>query len=476
MYKRISMIVCFVLLLMAGCSGTKDATKQKAGTIDKTPPSQKVHENKNEDTLATYSDFEKIKAYTIPKTLEDLMKMPPGLLSKDVPYEKETSQVWGNFDMGDYKDATVEKLKALTAETDDVETIFKGMLYYLGSNSYPQSIETLRDYKGGLYEPYLPDPNDIKTNSNHPSTPSKALILLDASSSMLLNVDGKQKMKIAKTAVGRFASTIGQQNEISLYVYGHKGTQADEDKILSCSSIEEVYPLQHYDAKRFSNAVEGIQAKGWTPLAGAIKTAREKTAAIDGSITLYIVSDGAETCGGDPVKEAKKFAEENNHRKVNIIGFDVDQKSESQLKKVAKAGNGEYIPANTSDDLDHSITKKWVPSIYDVMEKHNSLLKNWGRTWTNLTERSALADRILYASYNEKDRLSQAIDLMSSNNLLSNEKLEQLRKLVGDHQQNVVEEMKKLAQSKNEEEDRELAKIRKKVEEWGKRMEKLRKK
>ncbi|MGE8205990.1 vWA domain-containing protein [Heyndrickxia sp. NPDC080065] len=474
MYKRISVIVCFALLLMTGCSGTQDVTKQKEEKVDKTSPNRKVNENKNESTQAVNIDFEKIKAYISPNTLDDLTKMPPGLLSKDVPYEKETSQVWGNFDMSDYQGAMVEKLRALTAETDDVDTIYKGLLYYLGSNSYSQSIERLRDYKGGLYEPYLPEPSDIKTNRKNPSSPGKALILLDASSSMLLNVDGKQKMKIAKTAVGRFASTIGQENEISLYVYGHKGTQADKDKILSCSSIEEVYPLQHYDANRFSDAVEGIQAKGWTPLAGAIKTVREKTASMDGSITLYIVSDGAETCGGDPIKEAKRFAEENNHRKVNIIGFDVDQKSESQLKKVAKAGNGDYISANTTNELDNSITKKWVPSIFDVMEKHNSLLNNWGKTWTNLTERSALADRILYASYNEKSRLSQAIGLMQSNNLLSNEKLEQLSKLVEDHQQNIVEEMKKLEQAKNEEEKQELARIQKKVDDWGKRMDKLR--
>ncbi|KRG09822.1 hypothetical protein ACA29_22270 [Lederbergia galactosidilytica] len=58
----------------------------------------------------------------------------------------------------------------------------------------------------------------------------KALILLDASSSMLLNVEGKQKMAVAKTAANRFATTIGTNHDISLIVYGHAGTQNDEDK------------------------------------------------------------------------------------------------------------------------------------------------------------------------------------------------------------------------------------------------------
>ncbi len=47
---------------------------------------------------------------------------------------------------------------------------------------------------------------------------------------MLLNVEGKQKMAVAKTAANRFATTIGTNHDISLIVYGHAGTQNDEDK------------------------------------------------------------------------------------------------------------------------------------------------------------------------------------------------------------------------------------------------------
>ncbi|PKR85001.1 vWA domain-containing protein [Heyndrickxia camelliae] len=476
MIKRIFFIMCAILFILTGCSEKQSINKKREVASDKVSSNVEENESTNVNKQRENSDLDTIISISVPKTLDDLRKTPPGRLSKDIPYEKETSQIWGDFDISEYKEQTLQKLKELTAVTDDVDTIFKGLLYYLGSNSYSQSIERLTDYNGGLYEPYLPQPGDIKTTSEKKIKSSgKAIILLDASSSMLLNVDGKQKMNIAKTAVGRFASTVGQDNEISLYVYGHKGTQDDKDKILSCSSIEEVYPLQRYVAKRFSKSVEEIQAKGWTPLAEAIKTAKAKTASLSGAITLYIVSDGAETCGGNPVKEARSFANENNQRKVNIIGFDVDQKSENQLKEVAKAGNGEYISAKNTNELDNSIEKKWVPSIYDVMKKHNSLLKNWGRTWNNLTERSALADRILYASYNEKSRFTQAIALMRSNHLLSEEKLVQLGNLVNHYQQNIVKEKEKLEKIKSEEENKELNRIQNKVLEWEKEMEQLRK-
>ena len=63
---------------------------------------------------------------------------------------------------------------------------------------------------------------------------------------------------------------------------------------------------------------------------------------VDDDIT-YTVSDGAETFDGDPVKEAESFAKDGENRSVNIIGFNVDQKGEDQLKAVAEAGNGQYL-------------------------------------------------------------------------------------------------------------------------------------
>lgn len=65
-------------------------------------------------------------------------------------------------------------------------------------------------------------------------------LLLDASSSMLSSVDNHSKMNIAKTAVSRFAHTLGSDSHISLVVYGHGGTQNNKDQSLSCSTIDEL--------------------------------------------------------------------------------------------------------------------------------------------------------------------------------------------------------------------------------------------
>lgn len=66
---------------------------------------------------------------------------------------------------------------------------------------------------------------------------------------------------------------------------------------------------------------------------------------------VYVVSDGVETCGGDPVKEAKRLGELGIEPMVKIIGFDVDDAGQQQLKKVAKASKGSYQDIQSGDDL-----------------------------------------------------------------------------------------------------------------------------
>ena len=54
-------------------------------------------------------------------------------------------------------------------------------------------------------------------------------------------------------------------------------------------------------------AVQALEPAGWTPLADALAAAGAQLAPSDtaGEQVVYVVSDGEETCGGDPVAEAR---------------------------------------------------------------------------------------------------------------------------------------------------------------------------
>ena len=83
---------------------------------------------------------------------------------------------------------------------------------------------------------------------------------------------------------------------------------------------------------------------------------------------VYVVSDGIETCGGDPVKAAKDLHESDIQAVVNIIGFDVDNEGQRALKKVAEAGGGKYATVNTGEDLREHLE-----------EEYRSLREAWER-------------------------------------------------------------------------------------------------
>src|SRR5699024_10796967 len=61
---------------------------------------------------------------------------------------------------------------------------------------------------------------------------------------------------------------------------------------------------------------------------------------------IYVVSDGIETCGGEPVEIAESLANSDAEPIINIIGFNVDDDAHKQLKEMAGVSDGVFSEAN----------------------------------------------------------------------------------------------------------------------------------
>lgn len=187
-------------------------------------------------------------------------------------------------------------------------------------------------------------------------------LLLDASGSMAGEVSGGQKMKLAKQAIQQYASDLPERSNVMLRVYGHEGTGTEAAKEMSCKSNEVVYELAPYGEQEFTAALEQFDPAGWTPLAGAIQAAEQDLKQQTGENVrnvIYVVSDGIETCGGDPVAAASSLAASNIQAEVNIIGFDVDNEGQEQLEAVAKAGNGQYKSVYSESELNAYLEQEY---------------------------------------------------------------------------------------------------------------------
>lgn len=197
----------------------------------------------------------------------------------------------------------------------------------------------------------------------------RAVIAVDASGSMAGQAGGEVKMQAATDAVTRFVQSLPGKAEIGLVVFGHKGSNDESGKAVSCAGVETLLPVGPDAAGAVTQALDAVQPTGWTPLATAIKAAGEALApeAEEGEQVVFIVSDGEETCGGDPVAAARVLHDSGTRAIVNVIGFDLPAEDRAKLTEVAEVGGGVYLDAASGDEVMKALQRHsaWIQTRFD---------------------------------------------------------------------------------------------------------------
>jgi len=352
--KELIAFISVLLILFGTLFACTDASKENEKTHDgKAAAKNGTDKNKGK---GEESWKEALKAPESPKTLEDVVNYPKGSLSD--------LHLVGNAQDLETAFAAFEKLPKLDDRSGEEElAAYWNKALSLFAEDYPDPKNILQQLKYANFgNPDIGDAKfQFKENLN-------VEILLDASGSMGAMINGKTKMQMAKEAIRGFASSLPEGARVGLRVYGHKGTGSDKDKSLSCGSTELVYNIQTYNSATMDQALNKFQPKGWTPIALALNEAQKdlsKYPAETNTNIVYLVSDGISTCDGDPVQAAKTLAQSNIDPIVNIVGFDIDQKGQAQLKEMAKAADGLYTTAENQEELSkqfdsaESIARKW---------------------------------------------------------------------------------------------------------------------
>jgi len=179
---------------------------------------------------------------------------------------------------------------------------------------------------------------------------SHLLFIFDSSESMNDLIDGKEtKLDAAKKALSDFVAILPADLNVGLEVYGHRETQ-------ECEDIEIVVPVGKLDVAEMQQKINSLQAFGATPVAAALEKGGAAMTSLKGKKTIVLISDGVDTCNGDPVRAAKHIREEMGIDViVQVAGLGVDKKAKEQLKKTASAGGGNYYPADNAQQLERSL-------------------------------------------------------------------------------------------------------------------------
>jgi Ca-activated chloride channel family protein len=182
-----------------------------------------------------------------------------------------------------------------------------------------------------------------------------ALLILDSSGSMAADDGtGQTKMEAAKEALLRYSGPSSVLFDTGFAVFGHTGDATRAGRTASCEEAAEVLlPLGEMDPQSFEGALAEFEPTGWTPIEGALNEAESAFAGKEGQYNrVILVSDGLETCGGDPVAAAERLYRSGIEVQIDVVGFGVPDDETEQLRDIAIAGGGEYFDAETGADLD----------------------------------------------------------------------------------------------------------------------------
>lgn len=186
---------------------------------------------------------------------------------------------------------------------------------------------------------------------------TKVLFLLDVSGSMKGRISsGGTKFAAAQRALKRVADAVPAGTQVGLRVYGSEISEPQEENPKACTDTKLVLPIGPLNRTRLFRAVDSYEAKGSTPIAYSLGKAVGDLGS-SGKRVLILISDGEESCDGDPCPAARKLAKAGVDLQFNAIGLRVGSKARKQLQCIAKAGDGNYYDADNTTELEEAVRK-----------------------------------------------------------------------------------------------------------------------
>lgn len=177
--------------------------------------------------------------------------------------------------------------------------------------------------------------------------PGAVELILDASGSMLQRLNGQRRIEIARDTLTQLVTEVlPAGTPYALRVFGHRRPDACDTELLA--------PLAPLEPGAAARALGGVQARNLakTPIAASLARVADDLAGVEGPALVILVTDGEETCGGDPAAAIQALRQAGFEVRVNIVGFAIDEFAlREQFARWAELGGGAYFDAQSAKAL-----------------------------------------------------------------------------------------------------------------------------
>ena len=187
-------------------------------------------------------------------------------------------------------------------------------------------------------------------------------IVVDASRSMWGRMDGEPKMSVAKEILWDVSYWFPEDLDLALRAYGSSSPSENAD----CGDSALLVPFSDQNRGPIRAAIEGLRPLGQTPIAYALDQAGRDFGMRTDDRAVVLVTDGIESCGGDPVRAARELREQGIV--VHVIGFglgNVADEDSASLQNIAWASGGQYVTAGSAEELKAALAQT-VATSYSV--------------------------------------------------------------------------------------------------------------
>lgn len=176
-----------------------------------------------------------------------------------------------------------------------------------------------------------------------PVSAASLMVVVDGSNSMWAEIGGVNKIVAVQDAIQSALSAPERGLSVGVVAYGAMHQNA-------CSDVALVAPPQGIAADAAIAAVRAIRPKGASPIASALEKAAAAAPA-DTPLSILLIADGTDNCGGDPVAAARRIAAD-RAAVFHIVAFEAVQPDRLKaLAPIAEATGGSFTLATTLEDF-----------------------------------------------------------------------------------------------------------------------------
>jgi hypothetical protein len=222
---------------------------------------------------------------------------------------------------------------------------------------------------------YGPEPTGalqiVKQEGDKPPARNLAIVL-DVSGSMNQKLGDGTRWMTALAMLEDVVKELPDDVNVGLRVYGHRHPSKAAE---TCRDTQLVVPITKLDRTRILKAASNLRPRGETPLIHSSLQAVNDLKAVGGG-SVILITDGEESCGGNPETAAVEIKNSGADVTLNIVGFTLTgEKVEAELGTLAASTGGRYFGAQDGAQLARAVKLAALHRLpYDILDKSGKVL------------------------------------------------------------------------------------------------------